>query len=142
MDNLPRPSEKDKVITVCGSTRFKDKWEKVIKELIDLGWFVRSVEFFGYADNLNLSNEQKEYAEKLHKQKIEFSHAIFVVNVDGYIGESTKEEIKLAKNMKIPIYYLNGEDWTTFCENCYPPDCPYAFGEGWCLGHRGDKTGV
>ena len=43
---------------------------------------------------------------ELHFQKIEMSDAIFVVNVDGYIGESTRKEIEYAKSLDKEVMYL------------------------------------
>ena len=43
---------------------------------------------------------------KMHKEKIKISDAIFVVNVNGYIGESTKSEIEYAKSQNKEILYL------------------------------------
>jgi hypothetical protein len=106
---FPEPSEKEKIITVCGSTRFKAAWENVIKRLVEKGWFVRSVELFGHSDDIELSEEYKEYLDYVHKRKIDVSDAILVVNVNGYIGSSTKEEIRFAENMGKKIYYLKEE---------------------------------
>ena len=44
--------------------------------------------------------------DNLHKEKINMSDAIFVVNVDGYIGESTYGEIDWAQRMKKEVYFL------------------------------------
>ena len=42
----------------------------------------------------------------MHRQKIDMSDAIFVINVNGYIGESTKNEIEYAKSKNKEILYL------------------------------------
>ena len=56
----------------------------------------------------------KELLDRLHKDKIEISRAVFVVDVDGYIGESTASEIKHAEDRKIPIYYYSKGDLVLF----------------------------
>lgn len=42
----------------------------------------------------------------MHKQRIDMSDGIFVVNVGGYIGSSTKGEIEYAKKHNKEIIYL------------------------------------
>lgn len=108
MGDLPQPDNSgEDVVTLCGSTRFKNEYEKVCKELISLGWIVRSVELYNHADDLGLSKKQKEKYDETHKVKIQRSDAIFVVDVDGYIGKSTKEEISLAEEIGLDVYYLS-----------------------------------
>ena len=85
------------IITLCGSTRFKDLFFTVAKELTLAGNIVLMPMVFHHADNDDLTEEQKIRLDNLHKLKINMSDAIFVVNVDGYIGESTKSEIEYAK---------------------------------------------
>jgi hypothetical protein len=50
--------------------------------------------------------EQIEILGREHYKKIEISDAIFVVNKDGYIGNSTKNEIELAKKLNKEIIYM------------------------------------
>ena len=96
-----------KIITLCGSTRFKSEFELVIKVLIDRGWFVRSVEVYDVSRLLNISPEYKAYLEDLHFRKILNSDAIFVINPKGYIGESTSNEIVYAEILHKKIYYYS-----------------------------------
>lgn len=94
------------IITLCGSTRFKDEFLAVQKQLTLQGHIVLSVGMFGHADNEELSTEDKIRLDNLHKEKINMSDAIFVINVDGYVGESTYSEIDWATRMKKEIYFL------------------------------------
>ena len=84
-----------KVITLCGSTRFKDDFERINKELTLLGYIVISVGCFGHVD-CPLTPEQKIMLDDIHKRKIDMADAIYVINKDGYIGSSTRGEIKYA----------------------------------------------
>lgn len=84
-----------KVITLCGSTRFKDDFERINKELTLLGNIVISVGCFGHSGD-TFTEEQKVMLDDIHKRKIDMSDAIYVINKDGYIGSSTKSEIKYA----------------------------------------------
>jgi len=106
--------QKYKVITLCGSTRFKDEFLKAQKELTLKGNIVISVGLFGHSgDNEvweNMSEGEltktKEMLDDIHKRKIDMSDEIFIINVGGYIGESTKSEIEYAKNHGKIVKYL------------------------------------
>ena len=91
-----------KVITLCGSTRFKDDFMRVQKELTLKGNIVISVGLFGHSgddevwygmDEGTLS-KTKEMLDDMHKRKIDMADEIFVINVGGYIGNSTRSEIE------------------------------------------------
>ena len=84
-----------KVITLCGSTRFKEDFERINKELTLAGNIVISVGAFGHAGD-TFTEEQKIMLDDIHKRKIDMSDAIYVINKDGYIGASTRSEIKYA----------------------------------------------
>ena len=84
-----------KVITLCGSTRFKEDFERVNRELTLLGNIVISVGCFGHSGDI-FSDEQKVMLDDIHKHKIDMADAIYVINKDGYIGSSTRSEIKYA----------------------------------------------
>lgn len=93
------------VITLCGSTRFKDQFLEVQKELTLKGWIVISVGCFSHQGD-ELSELQIAVLGDMHRRKIDMSDAIFVINVGGYIGESTKSEIEYAKEHNKKIMYL------------------------------------
>ena len=48
----------------------------------------------------------KEMLDDMHKRKIDMADEIFVINVDGYIGESTRSEINYAMEKGMPVRYL------------------------------------
>ena len=81
-----------KIITLCGSTRFKEDFERVNRELTLAGNVVLSVGCFGHAGDV-FTEEQKVMLDDIHKRKIDMSDAIYVINKNGYIGSSTKSEI-------------------------------------------------
>lgn len=105
---------KYKVITLCGSTRFKDQFLEVQKRLTLEGNIVISVGLFGHSgDNEVWENMDagtltatKAILDDMHKAKIDMSDEIFVINVDGYIGDSTRSEIKYAKAHGKAVRYL------------------------------------
>lgn len=84
-----------KVITLCGSTRFKEDFERINKELTLAGHIVLSVGCYGHAGD-KFTDDQKMMLDDIHKRKIDMSDEIFVINKDGYIGSSTKSEIAYA----------------------------------------------
>lgn len=96
-----------KIITLCGSTKFKKEYEDVQKKLTMLGYIVISVGLFGHADRIELSLTEKEMLDDMHKRKIDMADAIFVIDVDRYIGKSTRSEIKYAIKNKKNVYYLS-----------------------------------
>jgi uroporphyrinogen-III decarboxylase len=102
---------KYKVITLCGSTRFKDAYLKAQKELTLQGNIVISVGLFGNSgDNEVWEEGVKEMLDDMHKRKIDMADEIFVINVGGYIGESTRSEIEYAlKNGRV-VRYLEPVD--------------------------------
>ena len=110
------------IITLCGSTKFKDEFLEVQKQLTLQGHIVLSVGLFAHADNLELSREDKVRLDNLHKEKINMSDAIFVINKDGYIGESTYSEIDWADRMKKEIYFLEKIPGATDTEEPKNPD--------------------
>ena len=104
------------VITLCGSTRFKDEFIKVQKELTLKGNIVISVGLFGHSGDDEVWEDMdegtltrtKEMLDDMHKRKIDMADEIFVINVGGYIGESTKSEIEYAiENGKKVNYLVN-----------------------------------
>lgn len=94
------------IITICGSTKFKDEILDSAQKLTLDNHIVLVPCIFHHADNIELSEEQKIRLDNLHKEKINMSDAIFVVNKDGYIGESTFSEIDWAQRMKKEVYFL------------------------------------
>ena len=105
---------KYKVITLCGSTRFKDEFLEAQKRLTLEGKIVISVGLFGHSgDNEVWENmdegtltRTKEMLDDMHKRKIDMADEIYVIDVGGYIGESTRSEIEYAKVTGKAVRYL------------------------------------
>lgn len=98
---------KNRVITLCGSTRFKDEFMEVQKRLKLDGNIVISVGLFGHAgDNEVWIEGTKEMLDDMHLRKIDMADEIYVINVDGYIGTSTRNEIEYAKRTGKVVRYL------------------------------------
>jgi hypothetical protein len=98
---------KYKIITLCGSTKFKNEFMDVQKRLSLAGNIVISVGLFGHSgDDEVWTDGVKEMLDDMHKRKIDLADGIFVINVGGYIGSSTRSEIKYAKAHGKTIDYL------------------------------------
>lgn len=103
-----------KIVTLCGSTKFKKEFLEVQKKLTLLGYIVISVGLFGHSgDNEVWENmdegtltKTKSMLDDMHKRKIDLSDMIYVINVGGYIGESTRSEIEYAKSTGKEVHYL------------------------------------
>ena len=96
-----------KIITLCGSTRFKDEFLSEQKRLTLEGNIVISVGLFGHSGDSEVwSDTTKEMLDDMHKRKIDLADEIFVINVGGYIGSSTRSEIEYAVSTDKPISYL------------------------------------
>ena len=102
------------VITLCGSTRFKDQFMEAQKKLTLEGNIVISVGLFGHSgdqevwENMDEGTltKTKEMLDDMHKRKIDMADAIFVINVGGYVGSSTKSEIEYAIAHGKEVRYL------------------------------------
>ena len=102
------------VITLCGSTRFKDEFMEAQKRLTLEGNIVISVGLFGHSgdqevwENMDEGTltKTKEMLDDMHKRKIDMADSIFVINVGGYIGDSTSSEIEYAKQHGKDVRYL------------------------------------
>lgn len=94
------------VVTLCGSTRFKEAYEAERRRLTMDGKIVHTVGLFGHSDDVDLSENEKEMLDWLHKEKIDRSDRIHVINVGGYIGDSTQSEIEYARENGKKISWL------------------------------------
>ena len=102
------------VITLCGSTRFKTEFLEAQKNLTLAGNIVISVGLFGHSgdqevwENMDEGTltKTKEMLDDMHKRKIDMADGIYVINVGGYIGDSTRSEIEYALAHGKTVEYL------------------------------------
>ena len=95
------------VITLCGSTRFKDAFLEAQKRLTLAGNIVISVGLFGHSGDDEVWTEgTKEMLDDMHKRKIDMADGIYVINVGGYIGQSTRSEIEYARSQGKTVEFL------------------------------------
>lgn len=113
--------DKPEVICICGSTKFADnhaikRWEfertgRAICLMINYlpAWYASEQGWDGL-DHFGEAAGLKEQLDELHFRKIDISDRVYVINVDGYIGESTRNEIEYAESIGKPIDYLEPID--------------------------------
>ena len=102
---------KYKIITLCGSTRFKDAFLESQKKLTLEGNIVISVGLFGHSgDNEVWTEGTKDMLDDMHLRKIDLADEIFVINVGGYIGSSARREIEYATAEGKLVRYLEPQE--------------------------------
>lgn len=99
--------DKPIVVCLCGSTRFKEQYERVMRDKTLAGKIVLSCGLFNHADNLRLANDIKAFLDNLHLRKIDLADEVFVIDVDRYIGESTQKEIEYAQAQGKSVHYYS-----------------------------------
>lgn len=97
---------KRKVVCLCGSTRFKSKFDEVLLKESLKGNVVFSLSVFEKSDGVSLTPEQIGILSDVHFSKIDMSDEILVINVDGYIGEQTEREIDYASTLGKTVRFL------------------------------------
>jgi len=98
---------KYKIITLCGSTRFREEFMEAQKRLSLQGNIVISVGLFGHSGDGEVWTEgTKEMLDDMHLRKIDLADEIYVINPGGYIGESTRREIAYARATNKPVSFL------------------------------------
>ena len=94
-----------KIITVCGSYKFKKEMTEITEKMAFNGNCMITPIDLSKQEKEAYTKEQLEILGKMHKEKIRISDAILVVNVDNYIGESTRSEIDFANSLNKEIIY-------------------------------------
>lgn len=93
------------IVCLCGSTRFESTYRAENRRLTLAGKIVLSVGVFGHGDE-SIDPEQKARLDELHKRKIDLADRVHVINVDGYVGDSTRAEIAYAREQEVPISWV------------------------------------
>ncbi len=96
-----------KIITICGSLKFKNDMMKIAEKLELQGNCMITPIYPTNPDKDAYTEKEADMLDKMHKEKIKLADAILVVNIDNYIGNSTKKEIEYAKSLNKEIIYYN-----------------------------------
>ena len=103
-----------KVITVCGSLRFEKEMMEISEKMELQGNCMLTPIYPTKDDKDAYTDEEVIMLDKMHKEKIKLSDAILVVNVNNYIGSSTKSEIEFAKELGKEIIYYTDLVWFNY----------------------------
>ena len=96
-----------KIITICGSLKFQKEMMEEAQRLAFEGNCVLTP-IYPVPINFKVTSEILSLLKVAHKERIRMSDAIFVINKDGYIGDSTILEIEYAKSLHKEIdYYVD-----------------------------------
>ena len=104
------------IVCLCGSTRFIDAFRKANLEETLAGRIVLSIgcdtladaEIFGHLTKAKLA-DVKQQLDELHKRKIELADEVLILNVGGYVGESTYSELMYAHALSKRIRWQEPE---------------------------------
>ncbi|MHC4621903.1 MAG: hypothetical protein ACYTEQ_29545 [Planctomycetota bacterium] len=104
-------AERPKVITLCGSSRFVSEmavmaWELEKQGAICLSLHLLPMSYAKCTDHLAEHQGVAEQMDERHLRKIDMSDEIFVMNMHGYIGDSTRREIAYAESKGKPVNYF------------------------------------
>lgn len=112
-DGGPVERERPRIVCLCGSTRFYDAFQEANYARTMAGEIVLSVGFYphakaehGHGEGVGHDSAEKAVLDELHKRKIDLADYVLVLNVGGYIGESTRSEIEYAEALGKPVEYL------------------------------------
>lgn len=110
--------DKPAIICLCGSTRFMDAFFDVGWELTLKGYIVLSVGVCKHAEHHGAESSSEDVAKRLdelHLRKIDLSDEVMILNVGGYIGESTRKELEYAKAQGKKVTYLEKPRFSAGC---------------------------
>ena len=107
--HAPPTEGQPRIVCLCGSTRFRGAFEAANFAETMAGRIILSVGCFMHADAVPITAEQKVALDQLHKRKIDLADEVLVLDVDGYIGSSTRSEIDYAITHGKPVRYLSQE---------------------------------
>ncbi len=103
---------KPTIVCLCGSTRFYRQFTEANYRETMAGKIVLSVGFYPHAtaemhgEGIGITSDKKAALDELHKRKIDLADEVLVLNVNGYIGQSTRSEIEYARANGKPLFFL------------------------------------
>lgn len=104
---LRRASEGPPIVCLCGSGRFREAFEQAEFEETLQGKIVLTIgcntHDVARSDDLK---QHKPMLDELHLRKIDLADEVLILNVGGYIGESTSRELEYAKSRGKKIRFL------------------------------------
>lgn len=87
-------------VCLCGSTRFREAFEQAMRTETLAGKIVLSTGgIYGHQEAMDMGGPVKAMLDELHLRKIDLADEVLVLNVGGYVGESTRREIAYARSL-------------------------------------------
>ncbi|KKN78482.1 hypothetical protein LCGC14_0350140 [marine sediment metagenome] len=113
-ENAEQRLDRPKIICLCGSTRFVAIFNEWRQKLTLEGKIVVSIELVlpqsEREDPQHSNYKVKQALDELHLRKIDLADEVMILNVGGYIGESTRNELNYAMQIGKTITYLEEQD--------------------------------
>lgn len=112
MTTEPVIPRRPKIVCICGSTRFLDTmaiaaWEMEKQGILVIGPHLLPRTYVGVRPSHQAEVEGvREVLDELHLRKIDLCDEVYVVNIGGYIGDSTRNELRYAYGIGKPIRFL------------------------------------
>lgn len=101
------PSDRPRIVCLCGSTRFREEFAAVNRDLTNQGVIVVAPGVFGHSGD-PMTEEEKTRLDDLHRQKIVLADEVLVVSDEtGYYGDSTRSEIAYARQVGKPVRFTS-----------------------------------
>lgn len=97
------------IVCLCGSTRFGEAFKTAMREETLAGKIVLTVGLLGHAEGLDMNGPVKVMLDELHKRKIDLADEVLILDVDDYIGSSTRSELVYAESLGKKIRFLSNE---------------------------------
>ncbi len=96
-----------RIITLCGSSKYKKQFRQMETMLSLQGYIVLCPIFFTEEELAELEEDQLEILQEAHQFKLNMCDEIFVIDMNGYIDEITRESIEFAENNRKGITYYS-----------------------------------
>jgi hypothetical protein len=102
-------TERPPIVCLCGSSRFRAEYEFEADRLTHEGFIVLTIHCFKgqHREVPGMDGAVRESLDELHKRKIDLADSVYVLNVSGYVGDSTRSEIAYAEAHGKPISYMS-----------------------------------
>jgi hypothetical protein len=99
------------IVCLCGSSRFRAEYEHHADRLTHDGAIIVTIHCFKgqHSEVPGMDEAVRGSLDELHKRKIDLADRVFVINVGGYVGDSTRSEIAYARAKGKPVEFLEPE---------------------------------
>jgi hypothetical protein len=100
-------SERPTIVCLCGSTKFRDTFESARRRETLAGRIVLDTGgIYGHQGDIDMDGPVKAMLDRMHLAKIDISDEVLILNVGGYVGESTRREIDHAHSTGKTVRWL------------------------------------